>query len=288
MADSGKKWLLGCGLGCAGLIVLLVLVIGGGALFFKDSIDGWREASKAQAAMAQAQRELGDFTPAWDGALATGSIESFLAVQASTAGAATELVAGFEQLHDRLTGTSGKLGRVWTTMREGAQIGPRLAHYVRDRTTALLEQGMSPSEYLYLHSLIYHCWLGLDPAAGADQVAAMLDEDGVSFRMTVGEGSGRQFESRELAAQLLHNLHEQHRQWLRAMLREAPSVVGTSQRQWLDTVQAELARFERGTAAVPWTESFPPSWEAVLASYRSSLLTGWNEHDNLLTLMLLD
>lgn len=288
MADNGRRWMLGCGLGCAGLVVLLVLVIGGGALYFRDSIDGWREAAQAQADLAQAQRELGEFVPAWDGELEAASIESFLAVQASTAGAADELIVGFEQLHDRLTGTSGKLGRAWVTMRESGQIAPRLAHYVRDRTTALREQGMSPTEYLYLHSLVYHCWLGLAPAAGADRIAAMLDEDGMSFRFRVGEDDSRQFEAQELAAQLLRNLHEQHRQWLRTMLREAPPEVSTSQQRWLDTVRAELTRLESGEAAVPWTMAFPPRWEAVLAPYRSTLLAGWNDHDNLLTLMLLD
>ena len=47
----------------------------------------------------------------------------------------------------------------------------RNARYARldERAEALLEHGMGLGEYYYIHTLVYHWWLGHDPIDGPEQ-----------------------------------------------------------------------------------------------------------------------
>lgn len=286
MPGSGKKWLTGCGVGCLAAIVLLLALLGGGMLLFKDTFVGWREATAAKEELGRTQGEIGDFQPAWDGSLGADRVAAFLRVQERCADSGIELVTGFLQARHGFQDSSNKLGRIWKTIRSGTHLGPLMAEFTRARSEALLTEDMNPGEYLFLHSLVYHCWLGYEPAGNAERFFGPGNRDGGRHTIYVGGDINLAGDPREVALQLRRRLNDRHRMWLRSILRAAPATVSPQEQIWLDAVGIELASLVEDPAAVPWDGPFPQIWQDALEPLRSSLTAGWSDEIDLLELIM--
>ena len=81
MAGTGKKWAIGCGIGCGFLLLILGLVVGGGIFA------GKRIAQRAETMEASFDRvgaEFGspeDYTPPLDGRIPSDRMEAFFAAR---------------------------------------------------------------------------------------------------------------------------------------------------------------------------------------------------------------
>ncbi len=70
MAGTGKKWFMGCGIGCA-VVVLIILGIGAGGFFFvRNSIEKMEAIGDTQDQLEDELGALEDFTPSPDGRIA--------------------------------------------------------------------------------------------------------------------------------------------------------------------------------------------------------------------------
>ncbi len=81
MAGTGKKWFIGCGIGCG----LMFIVLGGagtcayfGVKQFKDKADGLDESFEAVEAQFG---DATDFVPRPDGVIPAERMETFLAIR---------------------------------------------------------------------------------------------------------------------------------------------------------------------------------------------------------------
>ena len=91
MSDAGQKWLVGCGVGC-GLVVLVVVALFAGSFFFlKGSVDRFDEVVEQRTALEERFGEPESFVPAPDGAIPPERMETFLAVRDATTEARAEL-----------------------------------------------------------------------------------------------------------------------------------------------------------------------------------------------------
>lgn len=79
-----SKWFLGCGLGCAGLLVLVVLTMIWGIFLVGDSRRGYETAEKTLKNLEEAFGAPGDFVPAADGSIPAERLEVFLDVREAT------------------------------------------------------------------------------------------------------------------------------------------------------------------------------------------------------------
>ncbi|MDY0109603.1 MAG: hypothetical protein RBT60_06655 [Candidatus Krumholzibacteria bacterium] len=288
MAGAGKKWLMGCGLGCLAVVVIVAVLLGGTALLFKNTFSGWRNASTAMRELSAAQGETADFRPAWPGGVTADRLEILLAVRDKTAPSRTELANEFYAAQDRLARSDGKLSRLRRKIEAGQRLAPRLAEFMRLRSTALLEAGMNPGEYLYLYSLVYHCWLGHDPAAGVERFFMAMRREGRSFEIQIESGDEDADAIGDPAERLRQRLRAQHRRWLRSLLNDAPAPVPQEQQAWFDQVREELDRLDRRRDTLPWAERFPAAWQAELEPYRARLAASWDVQSNGLELLLLE
>jgi len=183
MAGTGRKWLIGCGIGCGVVLVLGIVLTVAGSFF---AMRPFNQAVKAQKELTTAFGERDTFMPPPE-TFADDRLAVFLAVR----GDLMPMCADFERVGERFAAVeemdkqedvSGKeavrtvlpvLGSVF------GMVGD-LGRYLELRNTALVERGMGLGEYTWYYVLVYNSWLGQRPNrdfAGADTTGAYDHSD---------------------------------------------------------------------------------------------------------------
>lgn len=159
MAGTGKKWALGCGIGCGVLLLIGALVVGGG-IFAGKRIAG--RADSIEESFKEVEARYGDpsrFAPPVDGRLSSARLEAFLAVR-------DDLTPTREKLADDFLILDGKKGGTFDKVKAGIRFVPGLFDFIEDRNRILLDQGMGLGEYQYIYALVYYGVLHRDPGDG--------------------------------------------------------------------------------------------------------------------------
>ncbi|MBK8167019.1 MAG: hypothetical protein IPK64_13850 [bacterium] len=253
MAGKPRKWLLGCGLGCGGLILLSIggpIVLG---LFLMPPLD---RAIDAQKELVAALGAPDDHVPP-AGPVAADRLDAFLAVRR----AVMPHCAAFEEF-TRDLGRMDELGsqsdqppgreifRAVTSV-TGSILGlvGDIGKLNEARNRALLEQKMGLGEYTWIYVLAYHSWLGHpipDRADGDD-----------------GEGDGARVERLRTTVLGLMRRHA-------AALEEVGD--GAAAGLWRD----EADRMEGAAAEVPFGPGgLPPDYTAAFAARGDELRATW-------------
>lgn len=253
MAGKTRKWLIGCGIGCAGLVVLTIggpVVLG---LFLMPPLD---RAIDAQKELAAALGAPGDYAPP-AGPVAPDRIEAFLAVRR----AVLPHCAAFEEFTrnmgrmDELDSRSDRPGTGEILRAVGGLTGSVLG-LVGDigklneaRNRALLEQRMGLGEYTWIYVLAYHSWLGHPVPDRSD-----ADE---------GEGDGRRVERlRETVLGL--------------MRRHAERLAEAGQAESAAAWRQEADRMERAAAEIPFGPGgLPEPYVAPFSARGDELRAAW-------------
>ncbi len=172
MASTGKKWLIGCGAGCAVSVLLMIIItVGTGIMMTRP----FSKAVDAQNELSAAFGEREEYIPLCDGVNAD-RLEAFLQVR----DVMMQECAGFEDVQskfkamddldnseeepskgDIVKGVGNIMGAVFS-------IGGKIGDLTLVRNEALLDNGMSLGEYNWLYILIYYSWLDYSPNTGID------------------------------------------------------------------------------------------------------------------------
>ena len=78
-----NPWLMGCGIGCAALVLLVVILGSVGALWVKRESAGVRSAAQSHDALVETLGEAVEYVPAADGSIAAERVELFLTIRES-------------------------------------------------------------------------------------------------------------------------------------------------------------------------------------------------------------
>jgi hypothetical protein len=167
VASSGKKWLVGCGVGCGAVILLSILLSVGGSLYlmrpFNRAIDVQKELVEQYG-----PREA--FIPGPQG-ITPERMEAFLAVRRSVFPMCAEFrevaesFAAMEELDQG--GQEPSKGEVFRAV--GGLTGNifgmvgNIGKFNELRNEALLGQGMGLGEYIWIYVLAYNSWKGHQP-----------------------------------------------------------------------------------------------------------------------------
>jgi hypothetical protein len=164
VAGSGKKWLVGCGVGCGAMIMLAILLSVGGSLYMM------RPFNKAIDAQKELVAEYGDrdaYVPPPQG-ITPDRIEAFLAVRR----AVWPMCEEFRKIGDSFAamdeldkgGEEPSKGEMFKAVGNltGELFGMvgNMGHFTHLRNQALLDQGMSLGEYIWIYVLVYNSWKG--------------------------------------------------------------------------------------------------------------------------------
>ncbi|MCP4293006.1 MAG: hypothetical protein GY780_14365 [bacterium] len=245
MAGTGKKWLIGCGVGCGVTILLnILLFVGFGVMMTRPM----NKAADSQKALTEALGPARDFQPEVDG-ITAARIEAFLAVRAQlmpSCGEFEGIEEGFSAM-DKMDDSDEEpsageiikgLGKVMGSVKG---IVMEMSAVLEIRNTALLQQQMSLGEYTWIYILTYNSWLEYKPNTGVEDEGGRL--------------SGR-------SAILMADFMETHA----ARLEEAGRSVEA------DLWRQDLARKDWDEVFVPFsTTSVPEEISLVLEPYRLQL-----------------
>ena len=274
MSSTAQKWLLGCGIGCGVVVLLIALVIGGGVWFARGLKGRFDTAASRGTELATRFGEPEDWTPPADGVPPAARIEAFLAVRDSLVESRARFAETFAAFAQVKQGQGPRrFADVLRAVRGGMSMAPLLGEFYGRRNSALNSVGMGMGEYAYIYALGYYDFLGRSPDAGPKHVR--IDGQGDDEGDDDGDLRGRDIRPR-LHRQLLAQLRNQ----LGAIAAE-PASGATA---WRDTLAAEIARLERDDRRLPWADGLPPAIAAAFAPHRDRFEATWNDASNLFEL----
>lgn len=263
MTEGGRKWLVGCGIGCFLLVVLIVGLVGAGFFGARKVVRDFEAAEKIGREVTGRFGATGDFVPATDGAIPPQRIEVFLEIRDMTASERENLEASIRQLSQ---GVEGRPDGFVDTVRSAFGLLPLMARFLASRNSALLEAGMGRGEYLYYYAVIYFAWLDFDVDDGppfllvneGDGAGIQIDDDHAVLARRREIISGR------LNRQLLPVLKNQ-------LATLDASMTTEKTLSWRTQLQTEVAAMEADSTRLPWQDGVPAVVVEAIQSYRAEL-----------------
>jgi len=167
VADSGKKWLIGCGVGCGMVVLLGILLSVGGGLYMMRPFN---KAIDAQKELVAEYGEREAYIPPPQG-ITPDRLEKFLAVRRAVmpmCGKFQEIGDSFAAMNELEKGdedpSKGEIFKAVGNLTGGifGMVG-NIGLFNQLRNQVLLDHGMSLGEYIWIYVLAYNSWLGFAP-----------------------------------------------------------------------------------------------------------------------------
>lgn len=267
MGKEYPKWLVGCGVGCLAVLVVVFIIGLGAVLTARKVAGGFKEA---QQAVSRVEGEFGPpeaYAPDPDGRIPADRIQAFLAVREATSRVRGNLKARIEELEsitgDRQPERKSGLQKLLTVMRTGVGAIPRLAEFEHNRAEALMANRMGLGEYWYIYSLVYYSSLKKDPGDGP---ARLHTQDGGEVRLDDHSDPQDVRESRRSRIDRKVNLL--FRRILGNALQESKAA---EKSPWLQVVEKERSALEEKHERIPWEDGLPPEIEQSISPFKSDL-----------------
>ena len=173
MAGTGKKWLIGCGVGCGVTILLNIILFAGAGFLISQPMN---KAVNSQKKLTEAFGKPNDFVPGAD-SLTPQRLEAFLAVRQVLIPSCEEcedIADGFAVMEELDSGgdePSTKeifqgLGKVMGSVKG---LATQMGEVMELRNEALMEQEMGMGEYTWIYVLAYNSWLSYEPNTGIEK-----------------------------------------------------------------------------------------------------------------------
>ncbi|MBZ5499415.1 MAG: energy transducer TonB [Acidobacteriia bacterium] len=272
-----QKWLAGCGIGCAVLIVLVVGLVTSAIVYVRGKYRPLQEASDSRKEIVAAYGAPDTFVPPPDGIIDPGRMEAFLSVRDALKDPQARLdsaLANFD--FERLTRRQQSFGAVLQTLSEMTNLIVPAGEYVNQRNRVLLDKRMGLGEYAYIYSIAYYSFLGHSPAEGPSIIAKIQQRE----RDRPG---GNNFPFSPEA------MREQYRRLMLHLLRnQLDSIKDVKQTKWRGTLAEEISRIDTQMDRLAWQDNLPLPIEECLRPYRSRLEATYYPSTNFLELLTVD
>jgi hypothetical protein len=269
MAGAGRKWAIGCGIGCG----LMVIILGGvGTCSFFAFKDLQREAEGLDEGFAELHASYGEadeYTPSPDGTIAPARVETFLAARDSMAAARA-------RTSDMLA-TLDAGGNWIAKAKAGLELVPALMGFIAERNRVLLDAGMGVGEYQYIYTLAYYGLLAKSPGDGPSFVLAddEHEDDGGNVRMTWSAGGDEEEVRERRARKVRRYVHDLQlailENQLAAFAATLPAGADPAGDPWGGQLVAEVAAMRAESLRFAWEEGLPAPLRDSLAPYRGRL-----------------
>lgn len=294
MASTGKKWGIGCGIGC----LVIILFFGGigtiGYFSVKDIIDEADTMDDTFAAMDSTFGQPEDFAPAFDGRIPADRIEVFLAARAVTEPARVDASETIGQLDHK---GDNAPGNVFTKIRAGIAFVPAMLRYADRRNRALLDHDMGLGEYQYLYALAYFSYLEKDPGDGPNfrmHGSDDGDDDGdggtVHWGVQVNDSSGdvRRERADFVRRGLNRNLAAMAQNQLTALDAQLAAGADPQLAVWREELAGELEKMREEPRRILWEEGLPAPLRDSLEPFRDRFDASYDSLLNVVEMGLVD
>lgn len=278
-SNTTKKWLVGCGIGCAVIILILIVLGVGGYVFFKNLIGEFKVQEELMATLTERYGQIRDFCPEPDGSIGPSRIEAFLSVREAFAPFQEKLEISMRELQDRAGQNEVEIKKpknVFEMVRLGFGLIPQIAEFLKFRNQALLDAEMGMGEYYYIYTISYFSWLGKLPEDGPD-FEVMGPEDSES-RWGEMDKEETLEERRDIMLRRLHRTLLPMLQNQREKL--AVTEPSETRSEWRNILEAEIQAMEEDRFRLPWEDGLPDVIKASLEPYRNRLEQSYNAMTN--------
>jgi len=278
-SNTTKKWLVGCGIGCAVVILILILLGVGGYVFFKNLVGDFQEQEELMATLTERYGQIRDFCPEPDGSIGPSRIEAFLSVRDGFAPFREKLEISMRELQDRAEQSEVEIKKpknVFEMVKLGFGLVPQIAEFMKFRNQALLDAEMGMGEYYYIYAIAYFSWLEKRPEDGPDFEVMGEEDRGVRL-----DEMDREEIREERRDSMLRRLHRTLLPMLQNQ-REKLAVTEPSETRsgWRDLLEAEIQAMEEDRFRLPWEDGLPDVIKASLEPYRDRLEQSYNAMTN--------
>ncbi|NIO49604.1 MAG: hypothetical protein GTN73_09260 [Candidatus Aminicenantes bacterium] len=285
-SSTASKWLIGCGIGCGVVILLLVFAGVGGYFFVKNIVEGFEETEAITDTLTERYGEIKDFCPDPGGAINAERLEVFLSVRNSMESVKEALESSINILSDEEDKSQFReepSPGVLTKIKTGLEIIPLIAEFYTRRNQALLDGEMGLGEYYFIYVVSYYSWLGKSPADGLEYNLMVEDEEDRSVIR-------RRRRSENLEERKDDVLRKLHRQILPMMHNQFAKLTGIDispiRDPWRERLEAEIAAMEADRFRLPWQDGLPDVLEASLEPFRVRFEAGYSKVLNALEMAL--
>ncbi len=274
MATTAQKWLIGCGIGCAVIVLVVVGLVTGAIVYVRGKFQPLQEASDSRREIVATLGAPDAYVPPADGAIVPDRMESFLSVRDALREDQSRLDTAFSGLDvGILDQRQPSFGTVLRTLNGLSNVIVPIGEYVNRRNRILLDKRMSLGEYAYIYSIAYHSWLGHAPNDGP---AILAD----------ARLRGRNRSSGDDPAFTPESVHLQYRRvMLRLLENQLESIKDEESGKWRGTLKEEIDRLDRSTGRVAWQNNLPPQIEESLKPYRGRLEATYHPASNYFELL---
>ncbi len=275
-----NKWLLGVGIGCGAIVVIIVLLFVGGYFFIKNMTQGFKESESKMNELAAKFGRIEEFCPDPSGGIGLDRLEVFLRVREAARPSRERLEASFDEL--------AKNRKSFAAIRRGLGVIPQVADYLRARNEALLDAGMGMGEYFFIYVVAYESYL------------RKPIDDGPGFRFPE-EGGFRTDWDKEDTKEMqkdfaLRRIHRAVLPMLRNQLAKleaedaaAGRTADTSGQEtgkgavlsWRETLASEIKAMEADPHRLPWEDGLPGVLESSLRSFRDRFEASYSPMTNI-------
>ena len=282
MAGAGKKWLIGCGIGC-GVMLIILVGIGSCTYFGVKSIGNRVEELEASGeALSDLYGDVDDYAPPADGIITDERMEAFLQVRREVAWGENDLSRHLAVLDGRPDENGKKPGTI-AKITSGVKFIPAIFEFAEERNRALLDQGMGIGEYAYIYLLGFYAFLDKDLRDGPS-FSVMDDDDehddGVNWSYKSGdqdEEAIREKRKRELRDHLNDLGRDYLKNQLAALRDGEPLAAGLDAEAWGRQLDAEIDLLRDEPLRLPWEEGLPAHIAAALEIYRGDLEESYDD-----------
>jgi len=284
-SSTTKKWLIGCGIGCGALVIIIAILIASGFFFFKNIVDEFKDTEALMDTLTERYGRIKDFCPNPDGTISSYRIEAFLDAREAFSSIREKIARTFATLSEEEEAIEierTKPRNVLTMIRLGFGVVPQIAEFIKSRNQALLDFEMGIGEYYYIYVIAFYSWLGKPPEDGPEFQIRGPDEDRGPFRYWDREdfeGNRREWMLRGIHRMILPMLRNQLDK-----LEEREAAVLPE--EWRQTLAAEVKAMETDRERLPWQDGVPPAIEESLRPYKSRLEASYLSMTNPLELMI--
>lgn len=268
MAKTRSPWLIGCGIGCGVLLLLVLIAAGAIAFFVRDVSKPFDSAIDLREDLEQQHGEVAEFRPWPGGAVPADRLEAFLRVRESCA----ESRRGLEQIFRMFDLSEEKaleleeksfleqMSFAFGMSKQAIGLAPELGKFYAERNQALVDAEMGLGEYTYIYVLAYYSWLGHSPGDGPGDVHVTVDAGGAA--------AGAERRPRVPARWAQRRVRRDFVQMLRNQL---DSVAAEADASWWETLAGEIEAMESDSRRVPWQDGLPRPIADAFEPFRARL-----------------
>jgi hypothetical protein len=137
-SSSTKKWLIGCGIGCGAILLIVILLVMGGFFFVRNIVEGFKDTDALMDTLIAQHGEIQEYSPDPDGAIKPERLEAFLEAREVMAPARDEIEKSFrilEEGRDEETGDEESRS-VFKRIKTGFGMIPQIADFYKSHVQA--------------------------------------------------------------------------------------------------------------------------------------------------------